>query len=261
MTEFETIEEDGFVYLDMGPRTDEPLLLLHGLFGTASNFDGVIRHFSKSMRVILPVLPIFEMPMRKLSVGGLVDYVCDFIGHKGLKKMHVLGNSLGGHIALLLTLRMQEKISSLTLTGSSGLFEDSLGTGFPRREDYEYIKNKIRLTFYDPGIATKEMVDEVFGIVNNRLKALRIVKIAKSAIRHNVGDRLDQIDTETLLVWGNQDTITPPFVGEKFKELLKNSRLVFLDKCGHAPMLELPGAYNEIQEDFFKELSQPKQLT
>ncbi len=250
MTDFPLIEQDGFKYIDLGPKETKPLILLHGLFGTASNFDALVRFFQQERRVIMPILPIFEMSLCKLSLGGLLDHVLAFTANQGLEKFDLLGNSLGGHLAILYTLERPDQIRSLTLTGSSGLYESAFGTSFPRREDYEYIRNKVRLTFYDPEITTKEMVDEVFQIVNDRGSAIRIVKTAKSAIRHNVEGRLSEITAPTLLIWGNQDTITPPFVAKKFNELISNSTLHLLDKCGHAPMLELPDSFNGILQDF-----------
>ena len=255
MTDWPIIEEGRFKFIQTGSEDQEPLLLLHGLFGTASNFDEVIKYFSKRKKVIMPILPIFEMSLRKLSVTGLVDYVVDFVEDQNLNKFHTLGNSLGGHLALLLTLNHPALVKSLILTGSSGLYESAFGTSFPKREDYNYIKNKVELTFYDSTIATKEMVDEVFDVVNDRVKGIRIVKTAKSAIRHNVGERLHEIKVPTLLVWGKQDTITPPFVGEQFNELISESTLHILDKCGHAPMLELPEKFNKILDNFLTNLS------
>lgn len=224
---------------------EENLMLLHGLFGALSNFEGILSEFGKRYNVIVPILPIFEMPLRKVSVSGLVDHVIDFVNFKKYKKVHVLGNSLGGHIALLFTLAHPKLVSSLILTGSSGLFENAMGSTFPRRGDYEFIKKKTESTFFDPKTASKELVDEVFSIVNDRNKAIRVLAVAKTAIRHNVGDRLHAIKAPTLLVWGNHDQITPAFVGEKFAELIPNSRLYFLDHCGHAPMMEHPDIFNQ----------------
>ena len=76
------------------------------------------------------------------------------------------------------------------------------------------------------------------------------------AVRHNLGDKLHKIKAPTLLIWGKQDAVTPPFVGEKFKELISDSRLHFLDKCGHAPMMEKPVEFNDILEAFLKEVEQ-----
>ena len=82
-----------------------------------------------------------------------------------------LGNSLGGHVALVHILKNPERIKTLTLTGSSGLFENGMGDTYPKRGDKEYIRKKTEFTFYDPAMATEELVDEVFEITNNRLKS------------------------------------------------------------------------------------------
>jgi pimeloyl-ACP methyl ester carboxylesterase len=161
---------------------------------------------------------------------------------------------LGGHVALVYTLKHPERIRSLILTGSSGLFENGMGDSYPRRGDYEYIKSKTALTFYDPNVATKELVDEVYSITNNRLKVIKIIALAKSAIRNNLGDELNKIQVPTLLVWGNNDTITPPFVGQEFNKLIPNSELHFIDKCGHAPMMEVPDEFNKILQGFLTKL-------
>lgn len=250
----EIIEEGRFKYIETKGDGDN-LLLLHGLFGALSNFDGIINHFAKSHNVIVPILPMFDMPIIKVSVSGLVEHVREFVEHKGYDEMHVLGNSLGGHIALLYTLAYQETVKSVILTGSSGLFESAMGSTFPKRGDYEFIKKKTQSTFFDPDVATKELIDEVYSTVNDRNKAIRIVYTAKSAVRHNLGDKLHQIKVPTLLVWGKQDSVTPAFVGEKFNELIENSKLIFVDECGHAPMMEKPDLFNEILESFFDELT------
>jgi len=245
------IEEGSHRYIETDP-SKFPLLLLHGLFGNLSNFEGIIDSFSEDYNIVLPILPIFEMPLRKVTVRGLVGYIDEFVKFKAYSKFHILGNSLGGHIAQLFTLDNQEKVETMTLTGSSGLFEHAFGSGFVKRNNYEYIKKRAESTFYDPAIASKEMIDEVFESVNDRSKALRLLSTAKSAIRENLESRLHAITCPTLLIWGKQDTITPPFVAEKFNELIANSELHFIDKCGHAPMMEKPDEFNEILKGFLK---------
>lgn len=247
------IEEGDFKYLETkgGPVN---LLLLHGLFGALSNFQGIIEHFGNKYNVVVPMLPIFELPIREVSVSGFVEHVDQFVQHKGFDKVHVLGNSLGGHITLLYALGYSDYVKSIILTGSSGLFESAMGSTFPKRGDYDFIKTKTEATFYSPETATKELVDEVFDIVNDRNKAIRILATAKSAVRHNLGDKLHQIDSPTLLIWGKEDTITPAFVGEKFNELIEGSKLHFVEKCGHAPMMEHPDQFNKILEEFLLDI-------
>lgn len=250
--EYPVIEDGGFKYIETKGGTKN-LLLLHGLFGALSNFKGILQYFGSTYNVVVPMLPIFEMPLLKLSVSGLVDHVSAFVEKKGYEKVNVLGNSLGGHIALLYALSYPERIASITLTGSSGLFESAMGSTFPKRGDYDYIKKKTEDTFFDPSVASKELVDEVFDIVNDRSKAVRVIATAKSAIRHNLRDRLQNIAVPTLLIWGKQDQVTPAFVGEEFHERIKNSKLIMMEKCGHAPMMEHPDAFNESLAAFLAE--------
>ena len=253
--EYEIKQVDKFKFIEVGEG--EPLILLHGLFGALSNFMGLLEYFRHHNKVVVPMLPLFELDLLHTSVGGLQKFVHKFIENRNYQGVHLLGNSLGGHVALVHALKHPERIKSLILTGSSGLFENGMGDTYPKRGDYEYIKKKTELTFYDPKTASKELVDEVYEIVNIRLKAIKIIALAKSAIRNNLGEELNQIKQPTLLVWGNNDTITPPFVGREFQRLIPNSELHFIDKCGHAPMMEVPDEFNQILHKFLTKLNQP----
>ncbi len=241
-------EEAGFRYVDEGQG--DVLLLLHGLFGALSNWDSVIETFSNRYRVVIPLLPIYEMPLRQASLEGLLGYVQKFVDQQSLQDMTLLGNSLGGHLALLYTFKNPRQVRRLVLTGSSGLFENGMGGSFPRRGSYDYIADRVAYTFYDPKVASKELIDEVFGITSSIPKCMSIVGIAKSAQRNNVAKELHQIQVPTLLVWGLNDTITPAEVGYEFNRLIARSELYFIDKCCHAPMMECPDRFNELLENW-----------
>lgn len=251
--EYQIHQEGKFRFIEEGEG--EPLLLLHGLFGALSNFEQLIEYFRRSKKVVVPMLPLFELDLLHTSVGGLQKFVHRFIEARNYRNIHLLGNSLGGHVALVYILKHPEKIKSLTLAGSSGLFENGMGDSYPKRGDKEYIRKKTQLTFYDPSLATEELVNECFEITNNRLKVIKIIALAKSAIRNNLGEELNQIQQPTCLIWGNNDTITPPFVAREFQKLIPNSELHFIDKCGHAPMMEVPAEFNEILSGFFSKLN------
>ena len=252
--EYQIKEEGKFKFIEEG--SGEPILFLHGLFGGLSNFTSLITHYRTTHLVVVPMLPLLEMDLLHTSVSGLQKFVNRFIEFRGYQNLHLMGNSLGGHVALLHTLKNPARIKSLILTGSSGLFENGMGDTYPKRGDKEYIRNKTALTFYDPAMATDELVNEVFEITNNRMKVIKIIALAKSAIRNNLGEELNQIKQPTCLIWGNNDSITPPFVAKEFHKLIPNSELHFIDKCGHAPMMEVPVEFNKLLDGFLAGLTQ-----
>lgn len=238
-------KEKDYRYIEVGEGT--PIIILHGLMGGLSNFDAVTSFFStKGYKVIIPELPIYTMSLLKTNVKSFANYLSDFIKFKDLDNVILLGNSLGGHIGLYHTKLYPEKIKALIITGSSGLYESAMGGGYPKRSDYEVIKKKAQDVFYDPEIATKEIVDEVYETVNNRNKLIKTLAIAKSAIRHNMAKDLPKMETPTCIIWGKNDNVTPPEVADEFHELLPDSDLFWIDKCGHAAMMEHPEEFNKI---------------
>lgn len=238
-------KEDNYTYIEVGEGT--PIIILHGLMGGLSNFDSVTDFFSQNgYKVVIPELPIYTMSLVKTNVKNFANYLYDFIEFKGYDKVVLLGNSLGGHIGLYHTKLYQEKVKALVITGSSGLYESAMGSGYTKRSDYEVIKKKAQDVFYDPAVATKEIVDDVYATVNDRNKLVKTLAIAKSAIRHNMAKDLPNMNTPTCIIWGKNDNVTPPNVAEEFHELLPDSELFWIDKCGHAAMMEHPDEFNEI---------------
>ncbi|HTE09254.1 MAG TPA: alpha/beta fold hydrolase, partial [Flavitalea sp.] len=136
--DYEIKQVEKFKFIEVG--TGEPLVLLHGLFGALSNFTDLIEYFRHHNKVVVPMLPLFELDLLHTTVGGLEKFVYKFIEARDYRDIHMLGNSLGGHVALLHVLKHPERIKSVILTGSSGLFESGMGDSYPKRGDYEYIK-------------------------------------------------------------------------------------------------------------------------
>ncbi|MEF3077605.1 alpha/beta fold hydrolase [Winogradskyella poriferorum] len=244
-------KEKDYRYIEVGEGT--PIIVLHGLMGGLSNFDAVTGFFSKNgYKIIIPELPIYTMSLLKTNVKSFANYLKDFIEFKGLENVILLGNSLGGHIGLYHTKLYPKKVKALVITGSSGLYESAMGSGYTKRSDYEVIKKKAQDVFYDPAVATKEIVDEVYETVNDRNKLVKTLAIAKSAIRHNMAKDLPKMNTPTCIIWGKNDNVTPPEVAEEFHELLPDSDLFWIDKCGHAAMMEHPEEFNKILNDWLE---------
>ncbi|MDO6737701.1 alpha/beta fold hydrolase [Wenyingzhuangia sp. 2_MG-2023] len=248
--EYNVKTEGEFKYIEAGEG--KTVILLHGLMGTLDDFAGVVNYFSKKgYHVLVPELPIYSLPILKTNVKNLAKFVKTFMEFKQIPKATFIGNSLGGHVCLYLTKSFPELVENLVLTGSSGLYEKAMGDTYPKRGDYEYIKAKTEAVFYDPKTASKKMIDDLFAVVNDRNCAIRILALAKSAIRHNMANDLPDMTVQTCLIWGKQDDVTPPDVAEEFNKLMPNSDLFWIDRCGHAPMMEHPDLFNEIVDAWF----------
>ncbi|MDR2205225.1 MAG: alpha/beta hydrolase [Flavobacteriaceae bacterium] len=251
---FKAKKKRKFNYIEEG--SGYPLVLLHGLMGGLSNFEKMVSFFSeKGFSVFVPQLPIYDLNILNTNLSSLAKYVAKFIDEHIKKPVTIVGNSMGGHIGLILTTTRPDLIKNLVLTGSSGLYERTFGDGFPRKSDKEYIKRKTQEVFYDPNVATDELVDEVFGVVNDRMKGIKTVMLARSAIKHNMLNDLPNIKCPTCIIWGKQDNVTPPDVAEEMHRCIPNSDLYWIDKCGHAAMMEKPDEFNEILYNWLKNKS------
>lgn len=244
-------KEDKFTYAEAGEG--RPIIILHGLMGSLSNFDSTFKSLSKKgYNVLIPELPLYTLPLLKTNVKNLAEFLHDFIEYKKLENVVLIGNSLGGHIALYYIKHFPKDVAALALTGSSGLYENSMGSNYPRRGDKDFIKTKTEEVFYDKAIATDELIDDVYNIINDRSTLIRTLAIAKSAVRHNMANDLPNMKQPTCLIWGKNDTVTPPEVAEDFHKLLPNSELFWIDKCGHAAMMEHPIEFNGLLENWLK---------
>ena len=229
------------------------MIFLHGLMGNLSNFKHQVDYFSsRGYEVVIPLLPLYSMPLATTSVSSLTKFVKKFIDHRGYTKVILVGNSLGGHIALLFQKLYPSYLKSIVLSGSSGLYEAAMGNSYPRRGDRDYIAERVRDVFHIKEVATEELIDQVFSTVNDRMKAIKTLAISKSAIRHNMAEDITSFHLPVCLIWGRQDAVTPPEVADKFHELLPNSDLFWIDNCGHAAMMEHPQEFNTIVDEWLK---------
>ena len=251
---FKTKKKKKFTFIEEGEG--KPIVLLQGLMGGLSNFTSLISYFStRGYKVYFPNLPIYDLSILNTNLTSLAKYVAKFIEEEVGEPAIIVGNSMGGHVGLILTLSRPDLVRYLVLTGSSGLYERSFGDSFPRKNDRDYIRRKAEEVFYDPKVATEDLVDEVFSVVNDRGKGIKTVMLARSAIKHNMEPELHKIQLPTCIIWGKQDNVTPPEVAIEMDRLIPDSDLFWIDECGHAAMMEKPDEFNIILHDWLKSRS------
>lgn len=249
---FKKHSKNGYEFLIISKgQPKQTLVCLHGMFGGLSNYDALIEQL-EDCRVIVPSIPIHDMG-KKLSIENLTHWLHGFMDEFKINSPILLGNSLGGHLALDYVIKHPKNVRALVLTGSSGIQERNFGSSYPRRNDREFVRKQAAQTFYKD-LVDDTLLDEIMEVITETAKLKNILMVARDTHEHDVESHLAEIDQEVLLVWGKNDEITPPEAAHKFHEKLPNARLKWIDKCGHAPMMEHPKTFALFLNEFLVEL-------
>lgn len=241
--------EYNFFETDGGPKV---IILLHGLFGNLSNWEHVLKAFGDEYKIFVPILPLDSIDLKKANVDDLAEFVKNFVIDvvKDNNVYCLIGNSLGGHLALLCVIKRLFNIEKIVLTGSSGLFEKKISVPVFKRHSKDFIRSVAQQTFFDKNLFTDKYLDDVFNLIQDNAKTLRLLYISRSSQKNRLDDQISFIDIPTLLIWGQNDSITPPESALQFHNAIPKSELFFIEKCGHAPMWEQPQKFNELLKKF-----------
>lgn len=230
------------------------VVFLHGLVGLNEHWEDVAQAISGRARVSLLEIPLLSLRGEDCTIQGVSAMTSQFLCQHVRQPAVLVGNSFGGHIALRLALEHASSVEGLVLAGSSGLIEKTMVRGAPTRPSREWLEEKIGELFFDKSRMREADIDRAFKELNDRGSARAMVSLSKSARRNHLGDQIGQITCPTLLIWGREDVVTPPAAAEEFYNLLPDSRLHWIDACGHAPMMEAPEEFAGAMLRFFDEL-------
>lgn len=236
------------------PVRTQTLVLLHGLMGHASNWAATVTHFQGRYRVLPLTFDTCGEDQPYHTLESLTEATCEAMDRHGVERAVLFGNSMGGQIALKVALTAPQRVAGLVLAGSAGLLERSLADNPPLNPSRDYVRAKVREVFFDERHVTDERLDEIERMLCGVRNKLRLVKLARSLRACNLHAHLPEVAAPTLLVWGQQDTITPIDTAQVFAERLPNARLRVLDQCGHSPNIEWPDKFNRLAEEFLIEI-------
>lgn len=232
-----------------------PVVFLHGLVGLNEHWEAVVERVNERVRCVLFQLPLLQLRRDDCSIQGASKLTEQFLREVIKEPAVIVGNSFGGHVALRLALEAPDLVRGLVLAGSSGLIEKSMVSDIQLRPSREWLSRKIGELFYDQSLMREADLDRAYKELSDRGGARAMVKLSRSARRDHLGDRIGDIGAPTLLIWGRQDIVTPPEAAEGFKRLIKKSKLVWFERCGHAPMIEQPDQFAEALLAFSEELA------
>jgi pimeloyl-ACP methyl ester carboxylesterase len=240
----------------VGQRT---LVFLHGLVGLNDHWEGVVNLVKQRYRCVMLEIPLLQLRNEDCSIDGVASLTVRFLKDYVKCPATLIGNSFGGHVALRIALSNPELVDSLVLAGSSGIIEKSMVSDLMLRPSREWLARKIGELFYDPDEHMNQAdLDRAHRELSDRACARAMVRLSRTARRNHLGQQMTKVTAPTLLLWGKQDIVTPPEAAERFEKMLPNPRLVWIDRCGHAPMIEKPREFARALIDFVDSLENPE---
>lgn len=258
-------------YFKMG--TGPPLILVHGLGSASVNWYKNIAGLSKSNTVYAVDLPGHGKTYKSISKTPLdqaVTFMIEFMDVMNITKASLVGNSMGGLLALALTLKHPGRVSKLVLEGSAGLRKDIAwflrfmtlpGIGeiitTPTRST---TKSLLKQILYDTSLIKPNLIEMIYQFrkePGNRAAMLAIIRTGVSL--KGLGtelifiDRLAEIKVPILLLWGRNDKIVPVHHAEYAANFNTNIQLHVFEKCGHWPHMEFHEEFNDLVVNFCAE--------
>jgi len=231
-----------------------PVVFLHGLVGLNEHWEGVVERISHRCKCILFELPLLQLRGENCSIQGVTRLTARFLREEIPEPAVLVGNSFGGHVALRIALDHAREVRGLVLAGSSGMIEKSMVSDVQIRPSREWLERKIGELFFDQSRMREADVERAHRELSDRGCARAMVRLSRSARRDHLGERIRQIEAPTLLIWGREDIVTPPEAANQFNDTIPNARLVWFDRCGHAPMMECPDQFAQAMLEFVNEL-------
>lgn len=243
-------------YRDDGPRDAPVLLCLHGTFSSLHTWDGWVEELTDEYRVVRPDLPGHGLtgphPDDDYTMAAYVAFVAAFLDELGIEECVVAGNSRGGEIAWQFALDHPERVPALVLVDSMGFpmaFDSPFGiielpwvpNAIARLTPRRLIRRSVRDIYGDPSRVSPELVDRYHDLIRregNRDAGVELVRRDVNAV-HRHGELAD-LRVPTLVLWGEEDYLIPPWFGKDFAETLPDAELITYADAGHTPMEEIP---------------------
>lgn len=226
---------------ESGKHEGVPVVFLHGLVGLNDHWEGVVESVKHQSYCVLVEMPLLGLTDEDCSIDGATTLTIRVLEQLLRGRPAVLvGNSFGGHVAAKIAIRRPDLVRGLVLAGASGVIEKSIVADVQIRPSREWLERKIGELFFDRSKMNQADVDRAYKELNGRASARAMVKLSRTARKNHLGDELTLIKCPTLIVWGREDIVTPPEACDTFAKFIPSNTVTWIEKCGHAPMIECP---------------------
>ena len=246
----------------------EVIVLIHGTGASLHTWQAWAEELRKNYRVIRLDLPAYGLtgadPQKRYSAKDYVDLLDNFLTQLEVEKFHLGGNSLGGLVSWLYASYHDEKVDKLLLLDPSGFPFDTtpmviqlaktpvLNLFIRYFTPKSFIEKNLREVYYDKDLIQQSTIDRYYDLTlydKNRQAFIDRAFIE----RENYTERLKEIKSPTLILWGEEDAWIPVSDAKKFKVALPQAEVNILPKTGHVPMEERPTESLAIALDFLND--------
>lgn len=254
---------------------EKVIILIHGFGASTYSFRDIFKPLSNYYKVYAIDLPGFglteRVPSKNLSFNpysrsGQIEVVKRFLDSIGVKKVIILGHSMGGGVATYFTIKYPEYTEKLIIEDGAVL-DGVMGEGLVKFLKTPFGKflwpplvkilvNQIArlkdIAYYDTSLITEEVFNQYKKVLNAKNWDKGLYEIVVSQEKLNLEENLDKIEIQTLIIWGEFDKVIPVEIGYELNKLIKNSELKIINKCGHVPHEEKPNEFLEILFEFLR---------
>jgi pimeloyl-ACP methyl ester carboxylesterase len=255
-------------YVEVGEG--EPIVFVHGLSGCWQNWLETLPHFGRSQRAIaldLPGCGSSPMPSWPIDIPAYGRMLHDFCEKLGVENATVVGNSMGGFIAAEAVTTGPSRFSRLVLVSAAGILNTwnpegrATATAWAWKAFSPRVAQTARQIVSRP--RSRRLMLEPFMRYPNRLRADLLWEqlnggarcpafgdALRATIRHDIRERLGQIEIPTLVLGGLSDRVIPVAAAVSYHRRIPHSRLEIFERTGHVPQLERPSRFNAVLDDF-----------
>ena len=261
-------------YVDIGEGPGTPVVLVHGLAGQWQNWIENLPRLAEGRRVLAPDLPGFGMSAMpadgEISIQGYGRVLQRFCEALGLKRVALVGNSMGGFIAAEMTIQDPDRVERLVLISAAGISSSNVykaptavigrvaqAITATTAAGHKRIARRPRgrhtalaLVARHPSKLRPDAAWE--GLMKGADKpGFRAALMA--SVRYDYRERLSEIGCPTLILWGENDSVITVDDAHEYERLISDSRKTVMEDTGHVPMMERPRAVNDVLLEFLSE--------
>ena len=256
-------------HVDVGREDAEAVVLLHGITATHRFYRHNIAYLARRRRVIAPDLPGFGgsgKPDVSYSTDYFVAVLAELLDAKGIERAHLVGNSMGGQIAMQFALAHPARVDRLVLVAPAGVTAVPMGllrfglggAAFTERHTPRVPAAAIRLLFHGiifpdrPDLAARYVRGYLAGLASQEgpLHFRTFYRALRGVLATPLRVRAREIGAPTLILWGARDRLLPVTAAPNLRRRIAHSRLLIYRESGHCPMVDQPDRWNHDVERF-----------